>query len=242
MPGQAIYDRDDKQLQFNLARLKKGGKSFEIVIDADQAVDFKEGKVVDIKDVLKSENIFNDAKKGLLASENDIKKIFETDNLLNVAEFIIKHGEIQLTAEHRKKLREQKRNKIIEIIHKNGVDPRTHLPHPTARIEAAMEEAKVNIEEFKRAEEQVDDVLDKLRPILPIRFEVDEIAIKIPSEYATKTYSVVKSSAKIIREEWLNSGDWVCVVEMPAGIREDFFNRINKATKGNVETKIIKTR
>lgn len=242
MPGQAIYDRDEKQLPVNLARLKKRGKNFEIVIDADLAVDFREGKVADIKDVLNSENIFIDAKKGELASENDIKRIFETDDMLKVAETIIKHGEIQLTAEYRKKIREQKRKKIVEIIHRDGVDPRTHLPHPTARIESAMDEAKVSIDEIRRAEDQVDEVLEKLRPILPIRFEINEIAIKIPVEYATKTYSLVKSSAKIMREEWLNSGDWVCVVEMPAGLREDFFNRLNKATKGNVQTKILKTR
>jgi len=242
MPGQAIYDRDEKQLQLNLAKIKRKGKNFEVVVDADLAVNFREGKVTDIRDVLKSENIFYDAKQGELASDNTIKEIFETDDKLKVAETIIKHGEIQLTAEYRKKLREQKRKQIVEIIHKNGVDPRTHLPHPTNRIESAMEEAKVNIDEFKRAEDQVEEVLEKLRPILPIRFEVDEIAIKIPSEFAVKTYSVVKSSAKILREEWQNDGSWVCVVEIPAGLREDFFNKINKATKGNVETKIIKTR
>lgn len=242
MPGQGIFDRDEKHEQFNLARYRKGGKDFEIVIDADLAIDFKAGKVEDIAEVLQSENIFSDAKKGELASANEIKTIFETDDMLKVAETIIKKGEIQLTGEYRKKLREAKRKKIIEIIHRNGVDPRTHLPHPVTRIESAMAEAKVSIDELERAETQVDDVLAKIRAILPISFEVNEIAIKIPAEHAAQTYSVVKSSAKIIREEWLNSGDWVAVVEMPAGLREDFFNRLNKATKGNVETKIIKTR
>lgn len=242
MPGQAIFDRDDKHLDLNLAKFKKGGKNFEIVIDADLAVDYKDGKVADIAEVLKSENIFSDAKKGELASETALKDIFETDDKLAVAEHIIKHGEIQLTAEYRKKIREQKMKRIVEIIHRNGVDPRTHLPHPVARLESAILEAKVKIDEFQKAEEQVDDVVEKLRPILPIRFEINEIAIKIPAEHATKTYSIVKATARIIKEEWLNSGDWVCVVELPAGLREDLFSKLNKSTKGNVQTKILKTR
>lgn len=242
MPGQGIIDRDEKQIPLNLARYKKGGKVFEVVVDADFAVELREGKSVDMNDVLQSENIFSDAKKGELASENSIKELFETDDMLKVAEMIIKNGEIQLTADYRKKLRDRKKNKIIDIIHRNGIDPRTNLPHPVARIESAMAEIKVNIEEFKKAEEQVNAIVKSLRPILPIKFEINEIAVKIPAEYAAKSYSVVKSSAKILKEEWLNSGDWVCVVEIPAGLREDFFNTINKATKGNVETKIIKTR
>lgn len=242
MPGQGIIDRDEKQIPLNLARYKKGGKVFEVVVDADFAVELREGKSVDMNDVLQSENIFSDAKKGELASENSIKELFETDDMLKVAEMIIKNGEIQLTADYRKKLRDRKKNKIIEIIHRNGIDPRTNLPHPVARIESAMAEIKVNIEEFKKAEEQVNAIVKSLRPILPIKFEINEIAVKIPAEYAAKSYSVVKSSAKILKEEWLNSGDWVCVVEIAAGLRENFFNKINKATKGNVETKIIKTR
>ena len=42
--------------------LRKKGKDFEIVIDADKAVEFKAGKI-EISEVLKSENIFSDAKK-----------------------------------------------------------------------------------------------------------------------------------------------------------------------------------
>ena len=80
MPGQAIFDRDDKQIQLNLARLKKRGKNFEIVVDADLAIDFKDGKVADIKEVLKSENIFSDAKKGELASDTQIKEIIGDGN------------------------------------------------------------------------------------------------------------------------------------------------------------------
>ncbi|MBS1266888.1 MAG: Ribosome maturation protein SDO1 [Candidatus Woesearchaeota archaeon] len=241
MPGQAIFDRDEK-ISFNLARLKKGGENFEIVIDADKAVALKEGKKIEISTVLKSENIFHDAKKGELASENLMQELFDTSNPVKVAQHILESGEIQLTAKYRKELRERKEKKIISIINRTCVDPSTHSPHPIARIERAMDEAKAKIDDFRSAEDQVKDVIDTLRPVIPLKSEINKIAVKISAENAAKTYGLIKSSVKLINDEWLKDGTWVGVVELPAGIREDFFNKLNKATKGNVETKILETR
>lgn len=241
MPGQGIFDREDK-LSINLAKIKKNGKNFEVVIDADQAVLFKEGKVADIKDVLKSEKIFRDAKKGEDASENLLREVFGTDDELKIAEIIITDGQIQLTAEFRKKIREKKFRQIVDIIHRNCVDPRTHLPHPVNRIENAMNEAKVKIDEFKNAQEQIPEVMNALRPILPLKSEINEIAIRISSEYALKAYSTVKSNSIILKEEWQKDGSWVVVIEIPAGLREELFSKLNKLTKGDLQTKILKTR
>ncbi|MBU3941689.1 MAG: ribosome assembly factor SBDS, partial [Nanoarchaeota archaeon] len=80
------------------------------------------------------------------------------------------------------------------------------------------------------------------RIILPIKFEIDEIEIKIPASYAAKMYSVVKSFSKIIKDEWLNDGSWKCFVEMPAGLKQDFFDKLNSMTHGEIETKILKTK
>jgi len=159
-----------------------------------------------------------------------------------VTEHILKNGEIQLTAEYRKELRERKGKVIVTLICRTCVDPNTHLPHPPNRIENALKEAKVKIDDFRTAEDQVKDVIDALRPVIPLKAEINKIAVKIPAEYAAKSYGVVKSGGKLIDDEWLTDGTWVGVVELPAGLREDFFNNLNKATKGNVETKILETR
>jgi ribosome maturation protein SDO1 len=241
MPGQAIYDKEE--VLFNMARIKKGGETFEIVIDPDKAVEHKEGKGVDIRDILKSEYIFSEAKRGLRASETLMKQVFGTDDSLKVAEIIIRDGEIQLTAEHRKKVREAKHRLIVEMIHRNGVDPSTHLPHPVARIESAMEEAKVRIDEFKKPEDQLDRIVSQIRVVLPIKMEVAEIMIKIPNaQTAARAYPAIKAGARIIKDDWLNDGSWAGVVELPAGLSEDFFARLNKITKGEIETQVMKTR
>ncbi len=238
--GQQTYDKE--RFSVNLAKLKKSGENFEVVINSDNAIAFKQGKDIAIEDATINEKIFADAKKGLLASENRMKEIFNTIDSKEIAKIIIKEGEIQLTAEYKQKLRDEKKKQIINFIHVNGIDPKTGLPHPITRIENAFEEAKVHIDEFKPQEKQIDEILKKLRVILPIKFEIDEIEIKIPATHAAKMYSVVKSFSKIIKDEWLNDGSWKCVVEMPAGLKQDFFDKLNSMTHGEIETKILRTK
>ncbi len=231
-----------KSESMNLARFKFAGETFEIVVNADKAVEFRNGASIDLREVLMAERIFSDASKGLAAPEASIKKAFNTIDVKEVATQILKKGEIQLTAEYRQKLRDEKKKRIIEIIHRNGVDPRTNLPHPPLRIENAMAEAKVSVDEHKRAEDQVQDILKKIRVVLPVKFEIREIAVRIPAEYAAKSYSILKSYGSILKDEWQNDGSLISVVEMPAGLQQAFFDALNSATHGNAETKLVRTR
>src|SRR3989338_3670092 len=224
-----------------IARLKTHGQNFEILVDCGNALALREGRSVDLHDILAAMKVFSDAKKGLEASETAMNQIFGTSDVNEVAKQVIQKGEIQLTQEYREGLREEKRRQVIAIIHRNGVDPKTHLPHPPQRIENAFIEAKFHVDEFKPVQEQVQEALKALRPILPIKFEVKELAIKIPPEYAPKCYAIVKSFGTILREEWQSSGSWVAVVEMPGGMESDFYDKLNKICHGNVESKVLKT-
>ncbi len=223
-----------------IARLKIQGENFEILVDCDNALLFKEGKA-SLDDAIVTEEVFKDVKKGLYASEHEMQKIFGTSDKKKVAEIIIKKGEVQLTAEHQNKLREEKRKRIINLIHRNAIDPKTNLPHPPQRIENALVEAKINIDHFKSAESQVKDIIKKLTPILPIRFEIREVAIKIPANYAARSYSLLKQYAKITKDEWQDDGSLIAVIEIPAGMQQELFDELNKLTHGDIESKILKS-
>jgi len=233
---------DKERVHFNLAKLKVGGHNFEIDIDPDKAIAFKEGKNIGIRDILKAQKIFSDAKKGLVASEHVMQQVFHTTDPLQIAKVIIEKGNIQLSKEYRERQMQLKKKKIIEIIHTNAVDPKTHLPHPRHRIENAMEEAKIKIDEHKKAEDQVKDVVKKLRSVLPIRFELKDIEIRIPSAYAMKSYSVIKRFGNIIKEEWMQDGGWLVVIEVPGGLEEEFYDNLNSITHGNNEVRVIATK
>ena len=217
-----------------IARLKKQDSNFEILVDCDKAMDFKSGEAT-LDEVLVTNDIFKDIKKGEHASENLLEKIFGTTDKNKVAEAILKEGEVQLTTDYKNKLREKKRKQIINIIARNSVDSKTNLPHPPQRIENAMEEAKVNINEFKGAEEQVQDIVTKLRAILPISYEIKILAIKIPAQFTGQSYSTLKKFGNLIKEDWLNDGSLLVTVEVPAGLQNDLFDGLNNLTHGQIE-------
>jgi ribosome maturation protein SDO1 len=223
-----------------IARYKHAGSTFEVLVDCNLAIALKNSQEVDMKDVLADEKVFTDSKKGDIASPTALKQVFGIDNPVEVAKEIIKKGEIQLTAEYRNRLKEEKRKQIIATIHRNGVDPRTHAPHPITRIEAAFDEAKVHIDEYKQAEQQVSDIIKKLKVILPIRFETKQIEIVIPGKYTGPSYGILKSFGKMIKEEWQPDGNFVAVIEIPGGLEQEFYDKLNSITHGDNETKVIK--
>ena len=222
-----------------IARLEYYGQHFEILVDPYLAADYKRGKEVDIEEILAVEEIFKDAKKGDKASEEAMMKAFQSVDPLETADIIIKKGQIQLTAQQRKEMQQDKEKKIIAKITREAINPQTKLPHPARRIEIAMEEAKVHIDPFKSVDEQVNAVLKAIRVKIPIRFEHVDVAIKIPGDYAGKVYPIISEFGKKKREEWQKDGSWVALVEVPGGLQESFDRKLNELTGGQVETKVL---
>jgi ribosome maturation protein SDO1 len=222
-----------------VARLSTHGTHFEVLVDSELAMDLRSGKPVDLREVLAAEEIFKDSAKGSKASKEMMQKVFGTTDKLKVAEQIIRKGEIQITTEQRRKMRESRLKQIVTLISRRAINPQTGLPHPPARIESAMEEAGIHVDIFKSAEEQLSAIVKALRPILPIKFETRKIAIKIPPAYTGKARGIVSGFAAIKQEQWLNDGSWVAVVEIPAGMQAEFFDKLNELTRGEVQTKVL---
>ncbi|MBT3985557.1 ribosome assembly factor SBDS [archaeon] len=222
-----------------IARIKKEGEIFEILVDCDKALEYRDGKIESLNEVLATRDIFKDVKKAEKASETDMQKLFHSTNPDEVADIILKKGEIQLTAEYRNNLREERKKQIIAFIHRNAIDARTGLPHPPQRIEDAIEQSKCKIDEFRSVDEQVQEIVSKLRELLAIKFEVRELEITIPSQFTGPAYGKVKGFGKMLKEEWLSNGDLKIMLELPAGMQESLENELNKLTRGDVDIKIL---
>src|SRR3989304_628223 len=127
-----------------IARLKTHGKTFEIFVDPDNALAFKRGDQVKIENLLAVEDVFSDAKNGDRPAEQDVINAFGTTDAIKIAEKIIREGELHLTTEQKKKILDEKKKRVINIIAQNAINPQTKAPHPPARIESAMDEAGVH--------------------------------------------------------------------------------------------------
>ena len=166
-----------------IARLESFGEKFEILVDADLAADFRNPdhtEEIPIEDILAVEEIFKDSKKGDKASEEAMEKVFETTDTLEVAKQILEKGHVQLTAEQKRKMQEDKRKMVINTIARESINPQTGFPHPVQRIENAMEECRVKIEPFTSVDEQVKTTLKAIKVKIPIRFEKVKVAVRLP--------------------------------------------------------------
>ena len=222
-----------------VARLESHGEKFELLVDPDLAVRFRQGEPVDLEDMVAALAVFENSSRGTRASEESLNKVFHTTEFPAVATRIIQKGEIHLTADQRRHMIEEKRRQVITFIARNAVNPQTGLPHPPQRIEMAMDEARVNIDLYKSVDEQVKDTMKALRPLLPIRFEEARIAVRIPPDFASKAYGEIQPVAQIEKDEWQKDGSWICVVRIPAGIQGDFYDLINRITRGQGEVRLL---
>ncbi|TQR22174.1 ribosome assembly factor SBDS [Haloferax sp. wsp5] len=224
------------------ARLESHGQRFEVLVDPDAALSIKRDEFDgDLEDVIAAEDVFEDASRGDRPAENDLEKVFGTTDPLEIIPEVVKQGEIQITAEQRREMQEQKRKSLINRIARNAVNPQMNdSPHPPERIERALEEAGFKIDPMEPVESQVDDALDALRPVLPIKFAEVTVAVQLPAEYAGSGQAQIRSYGDLEREEWQNDGSWVGVITFPAGMQNDFYDKVNNITSGTAETRIVK--
>jgi len=252
---------------FIIGRIEKEGRSFEMLIDPEQAWEakkyireeisrrMKEGKEksrysieellndskVNLELIFENFIVFEDLRRGKKGTDGDMKAVFNTTDGKVISAHILLNGEIQWTKTQREEERQKKVKQIISIISKNAINPQNNKPHPYQRIEKAIEEAKVKIDLMKNAEEQIDDVVKRIQTVIPIRIDQVELAIKIPSSFTAKGYGIVAQLAQIKKEEWQSDGSWVSVVNLPAGLQMDLIDKLNKLTHGRVQTKLLKS-
>jgi ribosome maturation protein SDO1 len=223
------------------ARLESHGERFEVLVDPDAALSIKRDEFDDdLEDVIAAEDVFEDAARGDRPAESALEEVFETTDPLEIIPEVIKRGEIQITAEQRREMQEQKRKQLINRITRNAVNPQMDdAPHPPERIESALEETDFRIDPMEPVENQVDEALDALRPVIPIRFDTVTIAAQVPADYAGSAQAKIRGFGDLEREEWQPDGSWIGVVEFPAGLQNEFYDLVNEQTSGTAETQML---
>ena len=208
-----------------LARLEKGGKRYEVLVDPTMVETFKEApESVDINDFLAMDEVFHDARGGERPTAEAIEKTFATQDIVVITTTILEKGSIQLTTAQRKQMVENMRQQIIHHVHSQAVDPKTKSPHPKTRIELALEESRYSVDPFKRLEEQVKDAIGKLKPLIPLSFESVRLAFKVPGSAYGSVSQFLRSYQQ--KEGWLEDGSWACVVECPAGMKGELIGQV----------------
>ena len=210
-----------------LARLEKGGKRYEALVDPDLVEEWRDDSSrIDLDEFMAMDEIIHDARAGERPTEDALMKAFQTLDVTTILNVILEKGSIQLTTAQRKARVENIRQQIIHHIHSQAVDPRSKSPHPRTRIELALEESKYSVDPFKRLEQQVSDAIAILKPLIPLSFESLRLAFRIPGKAYGSVSQLLRSYQQ--KEGWLENGDWACVVEIPAGMKGDIIGQVLK--------------
>ena len=213
------------------ARIKIKGKHYEISVDLDEALKIKnnQGNIVT---ALQSDNIYYDIKKGNIASKSDLQDAFGTIEVYEIAKQIIQKGEVQKTQEFRDEEKEKKIKQIVNLIIKNATDQHGR-PYTEERLKSAINEIHFSFDS-RPAEKQMNDLVQKLKEIIPIKIETKRIKLTIPARYTGQVYGIIQEYKE--SEEWLSNGNLQAVLHIPAGLLIDFYDKINSITHGAVQS------
>ncbi|MFW6436495.1 MAG: ribosome assembly factor SBDS [Halococcoides sp.] len=224
------------------ARLESHGERFEVLVDPDAALAMSRGEFDgDLEDVIAAEDVFEDAASGDRPPENALEEVFGTTDPMEIIPQVVRDGEIQITADQRREMQDRKHKDLVNRITRNAVNPQMDdAPHPPERIESALEETDFRIDPMEPVEPQVEEALDALRPVIPIRFDTITVAVQLPADYAGSGQAKVREFGDLEREEWQSDGSWVGVLTFPAGLQNDLFDLVNEVSSGEAETRIIK--
>ena len=179
---------------------------------------------VELGELLAIEEVWSDARAGERPTGEALEKTFGTTNILSCAKIILEKGGIQLTTAQRKQMVAAKKLQIINEIASTATDPKTKMPHPRTRIENALEEIRFSIDPFKSVESQVAEAVSVLRPVIPLQFITVRLAFKVEGKDYGGVSQMLRDS--IEKEEWTSDGNWVCVVSVPGGMKNDIIDKV----------------
>ncbi|MGC9210223.1 MAG: ribosome assembly factor SBDS [Acidilobus sp.] len=227
-----------RKQEYVIAWIELKGQRFEILVKPDEAFKFKEGEKVPISDILWSDTVYKDVRKGLKASPDALKKAFGTEDINVIAERILREGQIQLTEEERKKIIEMKRRQIINYIARNAVDPKTGAPIPESRIESLFEQLRIGVDPFKPVEAQALEAIKRIASVIPIKIARALLEVTIPAMYAGRAIGEIKRLGDVKKTAWLDDGSLKVELEIPAGMQLEVIDKIQSLSRGQAHVNV----
>jgi len=225
------------------AKIKINGKLFEVIVDCDKAMVFRRNKnqsLAELRDILQYDGVFSDFKKGIRVPEKEMMDAFNTMDIYVITQKIINDGEVQVTQEYRDKQRDLKEKQLLEFLIRNCADPRTGAPYTHDRLTSAMKQAGAKVDENKGVDEQALLILKQLEKVIPIKISVKKLKIIIPAMHTGKVYGLFKDLKKE-GEDWLADGSMSVIINIPAGMQLEFYDKLNALTHGTAISEEIST-
>jgi len=220
-----------------VVRYKHGKINFEVACKVGTVLKYRKAQL-GFEDVLYSEEIWKDLKKGDRPSLEELMASFNTDDVKAIAKLIVDKGELQLNETERKEILEKKRNEIINYIHKYYIDPKTKTMIPVTRIDSALTEIKVRIDADQPVERQIQEIIKKLPGVLTIKRAEITGLITTTNQFSGQVAGVLKKFNVTIQGTNYTSDNCEYSVAMVPGDYDKILSELNNTTKGSYDFKV----
>ncbi|RHY90363.1 hypothetical protein DYB35_009784 [Aphanomyces astaci] len=181
-----------------IVRLKKGGCRFEVACYKNKVVNWRNKIETQLDEVLQSHDVFVNVSKGKRATADDMRKVFGTDDVDEVAKLIIDLGELQVSDGERAAFNQSyvavfhvlvepflphERHtcslfqEIATIVAEKCVNPESNRPYPRA-----MKEIHYSLIPNRSAKQQALEVISKLQDHMPITRAKMKVQVSVPAK------------------------------------------------------------
>ncbi len=226
--------------------------TFDVFTDAQKGVRASEQDLIDI--IVRGKiNEFKERgeepPKGFDKELKEKLKDYDENQLREEAsKYVVKLGVLKLPKYLRDELLEKKEKQIIAYLQKYAINPSTKAPYPPEVLKDALHKlfsgdetgrSKIHIDPLKEVNEQLKQIIDALKMILPIRLESIVAKVTVPARYTGQVYSKIEMYGTVKESDWLDDGSLVATVEVPGGQFTNLSREVNDITKGDFKIEIL---
>lgn len=188
-----------------IVKYTKGKKKFEVMTKDGSVRKFRDGKL-GWNNVLMTDMVFINHKKGDVAKKSDLIEVFGTDNLETCLQIIVKEGELQVNATERKEDMDNHRRKVLAYLHKAYIDE-CGRPRPLMFLESILDNSKVKITVGDHlVQKQAEELVKELQGTLVFKKSTKEYTIVLTHQHAKKCQGIIYKYGSSVREKWNEKG------------------------------------
>jgi ribosome maturation protein SDO1 len=219
-------------------RYEFAGHQFELAVEADLVRPYRRSTdgAVALDDVVLSDTIFSDGKRGDRASDESIAALGS-----NPLDTILRKGEIPLTTAERRVLVEQQRKAIVSYIHRYYVQPSTRMPAPVTRIENALALVKpLRIEPFCSPAEEAAALVKRMESSLLLIKQEVEAVLTVPYAHLGTAQGIIKRLANVRSGSEKHSATGATMtLSVAPGDYEALLAELNSKCQGEIDFSVV---
>ena len=165
-------------------------KKLELLCVPETVYPYRAGRLK-LDRVLASDQIYRDAKKGDIASDQMISSVLPDLTRAQAIEHILTHGDCPWTTAELRALKQERHNQLINYLVSNFTDP-NGLTYPRSRIETVLKEAKVQVDHNKTAEQNFNKFRRKIVDLIALKPKLGlKLTINVSPQDAVKLSSSI---------------------------------------------------